>query len=390
MDRRSFLVKASGLLASTAVAGCSGPGQTELHVRVLKGSIPAQLPGEFLKQATNASGMALNFKPEAQLQRLFALLQMWHQPVKPSGWFSLPFSIPLLYDKSAAAVPDLVTLGDYWLTIAIRQNLIQPLPLNDRQAWQQLPLKWQQHFTRNNQGELDAQGQIWGAPYRWGSTVIAYNRDILRQKNLPLPTDWSDLWRADLKGQIALLDQPREVIGLTLKKLGFSYNTADLRQVTNLEPELHKLGQQVKFYSSDHYLQSLILGDTWVAVGWSNDILTMMRQNPAIAAIVPTAGTALWADLWVQPRPSTAQDLLTQWIEFCWQPNAVTKLAELSHAASPMLVVSDRAKLSPAVQTNPLLLPDAAILDRSEWLAPLSATTADQYQALWKTLRQKH
>ena len=389
MDRRSFLVKVSGLLASSALAGCSGPVQTELRGRVLKGSIPAQLPGEFLKQAANASGVALNFKPEAQLQQLFALLQTWKQPASPSRW-ALPFSIPLIYDKSAAAVPDVVTLGDYWLTIAIRQKLIKPLPLAASPAWQQLPLPWRQHFTRNDQGELAAQGQIWGAPYRWGSTVIAYNRDIFRQKNLPLPTDWHDLWRTDLKGRIALLDQPREVIGLTLKKLGLSYNTADLKQVPHLEQELHNLGQQVKFYSSEHYLQSLILGDTWVAVGWSSDILATMRQNPAIAAIVPTAGTALWADVWVQPSQSAAQDLVTQWIEFCWQPATVAKLAEFSRAASPMLVVSDRAKLPATVQTNALVLPDAAIVEQSEWLAPLAPATAAQYQALWATLRQKH
>jgi putative spermidine/putrescine transport system substrate-binding protein len=387
MDRRSFLTKASGLLLSTALTGCSGSAPTELRVRVLKGSIPAQLPSEFLKQA--AGSIALNFKPESPPQRLFNLLQTWQQPVPSSGW-ALPFSIPFIYDKSADVVPDLVTLGDYWLTIAIRQNLIQPLNLAQQQQWQQLPTAWRQHFMRNDQGELAAQGQIWGAPYRWGSTVMVYNRDIFRQKNLPLPTDWGDLWRPDLKGQIALLDQPREVIGLTLKKLGYSYNTPDLNAVPNLEQELRTLGQQVKFYSSDHYLQSLILGDTWLAVGWSSDVLNTLRQNPAIAAIVPLAGTALWADLWVQPRLAPAKaDWLTQWIEFCWQPATVAKLAEVSRAASPMLVVSDRAKLPASVQSNALLLPDAAILDRSEFLAPLTATTAAQYRAQWETLRQK-
>ena len=49
------------------------------------------------------------------------------------------------------------------------------------------------------------------------------------------------MWREELRGRISLPDSDREVIGLTLKKLGYSYNTTDLALVSDLESELEQL-----------------------------------------------------------------------------------------------------------------------------------------------------
>ncbi len=389
MDRRSFLTAASTFALSTTLTGCNSQGQAALKIRLLKNSIPAQLPGQFRKslkdQQTN-----LDFRPENQLQTLFSLLKSWKQrgssPQKSP--FSLPFSLPFL-GNDTATVSDLVTLGDYWLETAIRQGLIQPLNSETWQPWKQLPERWRNIVTRSDRGIPDPNGKVWAAPYRWGSTVIVYRKDIFRQKDLPLPTDWSDLWREDLKGHISLPDQPREVIGLTLKHLGQSYNTADLKTVPNLESKLLSLHKQVKFYSSDAYLQPLLLDDTWLAVGWSTDVLPLIERNQPIAAVFPPSGTALWTDLWVRPAGAqNASTLLSDWINYCWRPDVAIQLSQFSFAASPILTTLNSATLPPAVQSNPLLMPTAASLDRSEFLEPLSKTTVEQYRRLWETLRR--
>jgi putative spermidine/putrescine transport system substrate-binding protein len=392
MDRRSFLVGLAAL--GTTLSGCRNPNQAAFRVQLLKNSVPAQFPGEFRKQLTQFKDASLEFKPEVQLLDIFTNLQTWKQQANQPA----PQRSPIPFGTRAPdPIPDLVTLGDYWLTPAIRQKLIQPLDASQWQQWQQIPEKWKAIVTRNDQGLLlknqTSKPQIWGAPYRWGSTVIAYRKDIFRDRNLQPPKDWSDLWREDLRGRISLLDQPRETIGLTLKKLGQSYNSADLGKVPNLEAELQALHRQAKFYSSTHYLQPLLLDDTWVAVGWSTDVLSTMRRNPSIAAVFPTSGTALWADVWVRPaNPSPAQaiqTLLAQWINFCWQPQIAPQLSLLTQAASPILTQLDAATFPKALQDNDLLTPDSEPLNNSEFLEPLSETTVEQYRQLWETLRQK-
>ncbi|KAM3115372.1 extracellular solute-binding protein [Phormidesmis sp. 146-33] len=383
MDRRSFLTAASTFALSTTLTGCNSQGQAALKIRLLKNSIPAQLPGQFRK-SLNDRQVGLDFKPENQLQTLFSLLQAWKQ--QEGSPQKSPFSLPFLANDSAT--PDLVTLGDYWLETAIRQGLIQPLNPDNWQQWKQLPDRWRNIVTRNDRGIPDPKGKVWAAPYRWGSTVIIYRKDIFRQKDLQLPTDWSDLWREDLKGHISLPDQPREVIGLTLKHLGKSYNTADLKTVPNLESELLRLHQQVKFYSSDTYLQPLLLDDIWLAVGWSTDVLPLIQRNQPIAAVFPPSGTALWTDLWVRPaRVQNASNLLSDWINYCWRTDVATQLSQFSFAASPILTTLNSTTLPPEVQSNPLLMPRAESLDRSEFLEPLTDTTVEQYRRLWETLR---
>lgn len=387
MDRRSFLTAASALTLNTVLAGCNSQRQVALRVRLLKNSLPAQLPKQFRQSLQNQQA-SLEFKPEDQLQTLFTLLQTWKRTAGTPQPQNSP-AIPFLGNNAAPVVPDLVTLGDYWLATAIRQGLIQPLNPDPWQPWQAMPDRWKTIVTRDDQGLLDPKGRVWAAPYRWGSTVIVYRTDIFREKDLPLPQDWDDLWREDLRGRISLLDQPREVIGLTLKQLGQSYNLANLNTVSNLEEALVSLHRQVKFYSSDHYLQPLLLGDTWLAVGWSTDVLPLIQRNQPIAAIFPASGTALWTDLWVRPATATKMPpLLAEWINFCWQPEIATQLSLLSYAASPTLSTLNATQLPKFLQANPLLTPPLKAFEQSEFLQPIAGSTVEQYRSLWEKLRR--
>lgn len=376
MERRSFLLGTGTLFLSQLLAGCGGQDRETLRIQLLKGSIPPQLVNEF--RATLEQGSELKFAPVEQLKDLFTRLESWGSSRKAPGgklkWPWLPHT-----------PPNLVTLGDYWLLTAIEKQLIQPLEPAKLQQWPALPSRWQELVRRNDRGQLDAQGQVWAAPYRWGTTVIAYNRDKFKSLNWT-PSDWSDLWRAELRDRISLLNQPREVIGLVLKKLGKSYNTQNL-DIPELKKQLDTLDQQVKFYSNDTYLQPLILGDTWLAVGWSTDILPIMQRYQQIAAVIPQSGTALWADLWVRPFGETSTTSLgEQWIDFCWQPTIAQQISLLSKATSPIPVT-----LKPDIiqeRLRNLLLLDPQILQRSEFLLPLSEATMQQYQSLWKVMHQ--
>jgi putative spermidine/putrescine transport system substrate-binding protein len=397
MDRRTFLATSGGLVLSQLVTGCSGQAQTNLRVELLKNTVPAQVLGKFRQQLQRSfvGGFELDFEPIAQLGDVFARLQAWkrqettaQQPKKPL------IPLPFLQQSRLVTPPDLVTLGDYWLETAIEQKLIQPLDVTQLSGWQSLPtnpLDWKQLVTRNEQGQIDPKGKVWAAPYRWGSTVIVYRRDILEQEEVAPPTDWADLWRPEFRDRLSLLDHPREVIGLVLKKLGYSYNQ-DLSKVPNLEQELKALHQQVKFYSSTAYLQPLLLGHTWVAVGWSNDVIPLLQRNYKLVSVVPRSGTAVWADLWVSPARATPnptqseqRSLPAQWIDFCWQADIVKRLALLSDAASPMLVGKS---LDEQPRIEQVLLPDPKILQQSEFLKPLTDQAIDQYRSLWLSMRQ--
>ncbi|AHJ29276.1 extracellular solute-binding protein [Nodularia spumigena CS-584] len=385
MDRRSFLLGASGLALSQFLFGCGDSNQTKLNIQLLKGSIPSQIVRQFRQSLQQQ--VQLNFSPVEQIQDLFKQLQGWQDKSKTTDKPFWTRFIP--FRKSPPAVAsDLVTLGDYWLKAAIEQKLIQPLEeaeIKQLKHWSALDKTWQQLVTRDNQGNLDTQGNVWAAPYRWGSTVIVYNRQKLQSLGWT-PQDWSDLWRDGLQERISIVDQSREVIGLVLKKLGESYNTENLDTIPNLENELRALNQQVKFYSSNNYLEPLIIGDTWLAVGWSSDIIPVLARYPQLAAVIPKSGTAIWADLWVRPTGVKKDTFSSQWIDFCWQPNIAKQISLLTRSNSPTFPNITSSERQEAFRS--LLQSNREVFDQSEFLHSLPLLAIEQYESLFAKIKQ--
>jgi putative spermidine/putrescine transport system substrate-binding protein len=389
MQRRSFLITIGSIAIGSTLTSCQGQEKSILRVLALKNSLPPQLLGGFIKSIQPTPKVEL--ATEGQFKEILTQLQQWF---KTGDAEAKGLKFPLVPPaRSAAYIPQLVSMGDAWLPQAIQAKSIEPIATQTLTNWGKLDSRWQELARRDDRGHSSSNGQVWGVPYRWGTTVIAYRRDLLAAAQIPIPKDWEDLWQPKLRQRISLLDRSREVIGLALKKLGLSYNQADLDQVTSLKLELQKLHQQVKFYSADTYLQPLTLGDTWVAVGWSSDIMDLVQKNPNIGAIVPRSGTAIWADLWVQPKSKNSNSpervkLSQQWMEYCLQVQPSNQISLFTSGTAPLLTSLQSTSILPDIQHNSLILPDRAILGKSEFIYPLSAATQSQYDRLWREIRQ--
>ena len=390
LSRRSFLQASSTIALSQILFGCSN-AEAVSQILFLENSLPPQLIRDFHQAANNSR--KVDFKPQTQILQIWDLLfNLQHSKGLAPKTTNL---LDQIFKKSVV-YPSLVTLGDAWLSTAIQQNLIEPLSVNNLANWRKLPVSWQKLMRRNRQGDLATEGKIYGAPYRWGSTVIAYRSDKLEQLNL-VPTDWQDLWKPALRDRISLLDSPREVIGLTLKKLGQSYNTSNLDSVPNLAAELLALHRQTKLYSSEHYLEPLILGDTWTAVAWSTDILPVLKRYPEIKIAIPQSGASLWADLWVKPQLSPEQlgvnhlgnsSIIEEWIDYCWESQAAKQISLFTAGISPILSALKPEEIPTDLQHNELI--NSAILhsDKSEFILPLTPEVEKQYRDLWLEVRQ--
>ncbi len=357
MDRRKFLVVGGAAIASIGGCQLANPFDRRDRLRIM--GLLGAIPSKVINQFESASPQKIEFKAENLPSKLWQELQNYPNIAK---------------DKA----PNLISLGDGWLDQAIAQSLIQPITPNLLEkipTWQKLSPLWQQSVTRNN--------QVWGIPYRWGATAIAYRSDKLKFDI----TQWADLWRPELKQKLSLPDDAREVIGLVLKKMGQSYqpeNLVDNQDVfTKLIQELKSLNSQVLTYSSDNYLQSLLTDDTLAAVGWTSDMYKAQKQNPNLKVVIPQDGTAIWSDLWVIPKGEEAI-ASAEWMNFCLTPAIAAQITSLTDAVSPS---SELDKVPASVKTDPIKFFSPDILVKSELIAPLSPSTLTQYKDLWTKMR---
>ena len=393
MDRRKFLVLGGAAIAS--IGGCqwSNPFDRRDRLRIagLLGAIPSRVINKFESNSQP--------KPEFKAETLPAKL-----------WQELQNYPTAARDKA----PQLISLGDSWLDQAIAKSLIQPITpslIEKIPQWQKLSPFWQQSVIRDN--------QVWGIPYRWGATAIAYRSDKLKFDI----TQWADLWRPELKQKLSLPDDAREVIGLVLKKMGQSYQTENLVEnqeiFIKLVQELKSLNSQVLTYSSDNYLQSLLADDTFAAVGWTSDMYKAQKQNPNLKVVIPQDGTAIWSDIWVIPNAnrianygvSLVNKLLcsnqvaqygkvcdtnlelpisegaiaaAEWMNFCLTPAIAAQITSLTDAVSPS---SELEQVPASVKTDPIKFFSQDILAKSELIAPLSPSAITQYKDLWTKMR---
>jgi len=356
MDRRKFLVLGGAAIA--ALGGCQLSNPLDQRDRLRITGLLGAIPSKVISQFEAKSPQKIEFKAENTPSKLWQEIQN--------------------YPNSKDKLPHIASIGDGWLDLAIANSLIEPIAPNLLEKipqWQKLSPFWQQSVTRNN--------QVWGIPYRWGSTAIAYRSDKLKFDI----THWSDLWRPELKLKLTLPDDAREVIGLVLKKMGQSYQQENLveRQdlFSTLTQELKSLNFQVLTYSSENYLQSLLADDTLAAVGWTSDMYKAKRQNPTLKVVIPQDGTALWSDLWVMPK---GESLIAsaEWMNFCLTPAIAAQITSLTDAVSPS---SELDQVPASIKSDPIKFFSKEILAKSELISPLSASAVLQYKDLWSKMR---
>ncbi|GMH09140.1 hypothetical protein Nepgr_010980 [Nepenthes gracilis] len=373
-----------------------------LRIVALLGSVPSSWIKDFVQ--SHGRRLKLSFEVRADLEKIFSELLV-------------PFSKGNT-DSRSAITADLVTIGDSWLNLAISNALIEPIQMADDKVWfGVLTDKWKVYLCRNSNGKLDPNGKIWGVPYRWGSMVIMYKKSKFDKYGLHPIKDWEDLWRPELAGRISMVDSAREVVGAVLKYMGASYNTNNIDAqvpggMNSVQQNLVLLAKQVRLFDSKHYLKAFGVGDVWVAVGWSSDILPAAKRMSGVAVIIPKSGASLWADLWAVPatarcaarkvggRSRGPSPLIHQWLDFCLQAaREVPFKREVVPGSSPYLLeripspeVSKElvVECMPKLETNLIAgVPPPEILVKCEFLEPLSEATVSDYQLLISSIKQK-
>ena len=378
MHRRRFL---TGLLAlaTWSAAGCQRNADAALRVAVQQGALPPQLLTTV--RAAIAEATSLRVVKQDSLAELFQQLQQWHAALQS--------------DPTGAALnpADWICLSDYWLLPAIQQELVSPLEnATQLSGWETLPPVWSTVLRRNQQGMPTEDGAVWGTPYRWQHLMMVYDRRYFDPMGWA-PTAWSDLLRPELRERISLPNHPRWVLGLLLKSLNYSANVPDPNAYPEVVSAVDTLRSQVKVYATAYYLQSLIVGDVSLAVGWSHDIQPLLSRYRYLQAVSPAPGTLLSADVWAKPNPSAEggsaialSALDQQWLQYWWQPEVVTPLSLFAQGLSPLLL-SPEAATRPfelSAETPPL---NPEQLKNSEFVQPLDEAAIANYTQLWRRLR---
>jgi len=274
--------------------------------------------------------------------------------------------------RAGASGYDVIFPSDYMVQVLIEEDLLQPIP---HEAIPNL-VHVDQRFLNL---EFDP-GNRYSVPYLWGSTGIGVNTRFVKET----VDSWDVLWDAKYRGRIAMLNDPREVFGVALKRLGYSANSRDLAALQQARDLLIAQKPLVLTYDSDNTKNLLVSGEVWLAHGYSGDILMAAEENPDITYVVPKEGGLLWMDNMAIPKGARNVDAALKFINFILRPDISARLVETIQYPSPNL--SAREYLDEEILENPMIYPPDDVMERMEWIEDLGEM-APVVDRLWTEVK---
>jgi spermidine/putrescine transport system substrate-binding protein len=200
----------------------------------------------------------------------------------------------------------------------------------------------------------------WGMPYMWLSTGIVYNRSLQ-----PPPARWADLWDPRLRGRLTMLDDPEDMIGACLKKLGFPFSTTSPAQLLRAKQEAIAQKPLLRAYLNAEVRDQLVSGDVVAAQLWSTTAQQAIDAAPSLAFAYPAEGFPFYCDCAVILRESRRQRLAHEFLNYLLRPQVSARIAQSTRTATANAAA--QALLPAATRNNPTLYPPAEIVQRGEW-----------------------
>ena len=311
------------------------------------------MPQEILDGFKKETGISINYTTFDSNEAMYAKLK-------------------LLDDSSQY---DLAIPSTYYVEKMAKEGLLQALDKSKLSHFSNLDTS----FT-NTKVDPDNKYSI---PYMWGSTGLAINGDVIDPASV---NSWNDLWRPEYKNQVMLMNDMREVFGMTLLTLGYSGNSRNPEEIKAAYQKLTTLMPNVKTFNSDATRIPYIEGETNIGMTWNGE--AVMANDEGLTSLVykyPTEGAILWMDNFVIPKNAKQVDAAHQFIDYLLRPENAKIVSEEIGYASPNLAA--RELMAENVRNNATIYPSKDILAKAEFQEDVGDEALQVYQQYWDMLK---
>lgn len=216
----------------------------------------------------------------------------------------------------------------------------------------------------------------YSVPYMWGTVGILYNTAMVGEE----VDSWDILWDYKYEKKIFMINSIRDSIGITLKRLGYSLNTKDEKEIMEARDALIEQKPLVLSYVGDEMKDKMIAGEAALTVAWSGDAAACISENGDLAYVIPKEGSNIWIDSLVIPKTAQNVEAAHLFINFLCRADVGLMNAEYIGFASPIQAV--REQLPEEITSDAAFYPNIDDLKNSEVFEDLSDTLV-LYDRVW-------
>ena len=274
----------------------------------------------------------------------------------------------LLKMNSGSNEYDVILASDYAINMLRKDGKLLPLDKEKLPNYANLdPAFLGQYYDENNE---------YTVPYTAGTPLIVYNPDRV---DIEI-TGYKDLWNPALKDSVVIIDDARNIIGITLKTLGYSFNTTDDGQLAQAREKLMQLRPNIRSFNYDTPHNDLISGEVSVGYMFTPFVLLAMDEMPNLKVVYPKEGMGFGIDSLVisasAPHPDNAHVLLNFLLDSQVAGNTAAMQYYLSPVATAYEFIPEYLRDNPAIRIPPEILGETEfIMDLGEY--------ESKYQEIW-------
>lgn len=352
------------LLLLGLLAACSSPTAEIQSGELSLYTFTAYVPDELISQFESQTGVSVTVATYSTNEEMLAGLA-----ANPSGY-------------------DLIIPSDYAVEILIKQNALLPLDLGKISNYNNIEQSFLSPYFDPGGATAGrrpaARNEKYSLPYQWGTTGIAYDTTKVSE---PI-SRWEDLWRPDLAGHIVLIDDAREVMGLTLQTLGYSKNDTNPARLAEARDKLKLLMPGVVALDADAPESYLISGEAWVAVIYNGNAALAIEANPNISYVFPEEGAGIWFDNLAIPAQAPHPDAAEAFINSVLLPEnsvLITKAFSYSNPNTAALAYLEKNEptLYQTYISSSTTNPSPLVLAGAQLVKNVGTTVSNLYEQYW-------
>ena len=276
--------------------------------------------------------------------------------------------------KSGGVKYDVILVSDALMPRMINENLVMEL---NKEAIPNISQMDEAYLNL----DID-EGNKFSVPYMFGTVGIVYNKDVVTE-----PVDsWDILWDEKYKDKIFMFDTYRDTMGAALKKLGYSLNTSNPKEIQEAKDLLiSQRGSINPIYGVDNGTTMIPAGETDINMIWSGEGLNLQDEYDNLVYIVPKEGANFWIDSLAIPHNAVNVEGAEKFINFVSDKESALRIASEIGYTTPNALA--REEQPDSIKNNPNAYMPKEIMDRCEFYKDFPEDTKKLYDEAWTEIK---
>lgn len=344
-----LLTLAIAFTIPATLAGCSGSSEKTLNIFTWADYIPKNVLDNF----TKSTGIKIHYSNFETNEEMLSKLKS----VKGGDY-------------------DIVIASDYIINIARKDgSLLGEIDKSKIPNYKNINPQFQsQYYDPDNKYTI---------PYVVGTPLIVYDPAKVKIDI----QGYNDLWDPALKNSVVMMDDERNVVGITLKALGHSFNTTDKTVLSEAREKLLKLKPNIRALDGDNPQKLIESGDASVGYMFTSQVVEALQKRPDLKVVYPKEGMGFGIDNALVPKNAPHKDNAYKFINYILDAKVGADIS------SQILYICPNQASTPYLPKsfldNKALYIPKDVLGKTEFIQDVDSVTTKTLDQMWTDFKQE-